>query len=364
MTKSLIARLPQENGQFSPVEILFDQKILEIKKIDEPKGELPIIMPGFIDLHVHGAGGADVMDANDALSVIAQTLIQYGTTGFLATTMTAPLKNLEKAFLAMREYYENPLHNGARLLGVHLEGPFISSEKLGAQPDQTRSASLQEIKHLHQIVPIKVVTLAPEIAGHLDIISELNNLGIVVQIGHSNASYEVACNALEAGVQSFTHLYNAMSGLHHRAPGVVGAALAHAQYSECIPDLEHVHPGAIKLALRSIPKLYFVTDSTAATGMPEGEYQLGSQKVMKCNNGVRLKDGTLAGSCLTMDLALKNLLSLGLDFHECTKRLSSIAAQLIGLDQLGVIKKEALADFVLVDKKANLLAVYLKGNKI
>lgn len=363
MSESIKARLPQDDGSFKAVEIIFDEKIEAIKELAIVDSTLPIVMPGFIDLHVHGAGGADVMDAKDSLSTIAKTLIKYGTTSFLATTMTAPFEQLEKAFLDMRDFYQHPKKHHARLLGVHLEGPFISADKLGAQPHFTRAGSLEEIKHLHNLVPIKVITLAPEIKDNLDLIEELTRMGMVVQVGHSNASYEQAKKALDLGAQSFTHLYNAMSGLHHRAPGVVGAALAHADYAECIPDLQHVHPGAIHCALRAIPHLYFVTDSTAATGMPEGEYQLGSQRVSKCANGVRLADGTLAGSCLTMDQALKNLLSLGLDYAQCAKRLSTIAAKLVGHQQLGVIGPQALADFLLLDNEARLLAVYKQGQK-
>ncbi len=143
-----------------------------------------------------------------------------------------------------------------------------------------------------------------------------------LQIGHTLGSYEDGVAALEAGASSFTHLYNAMTGLHHREPGIVGAALAHARYAELIPDLLHVHPGAIRVALRSIPCLYCVTDSTAAAGMPDGQYKLGSHTVTKCLGGVRLPDGTLAGSTLTMDQALRNLVKIGLPLAEASQRLS------------------------------------------
>jgi N-acetylglucosamine-6-phosphate deacetylase len=149
--------------------------------------------------------------------------------------------------------------------------------------------------------------VAPEIDGHLALVKQMADAGIRVQIGHTNGTYEDGVAALAQGAAGFTHLFNAMPGLHHREPGMAGAALAHAQYAEIIPDLLHVHPGAIKVALRSIPKLFCVTDSTAAAGMPDGEYMLGRQTVHKCMGGVRLADGTLAGSTLTMDQALRNL---------------------------------------------------------
>ncbi len=167
--------------------------------------------------------------------------------------------------------------------------------------------------------------------------------------------------ALEAGASSFTHLYNAMTGLHHREPGIVGAALAHAQYAEIIPDLLHVHPGAIRVALRSIPRLYCVTDSTAAAGMPDGEYKLGSHTVTKCLGGVRLPDGTLAGSTLTMDQALRNLVKIGLPLAEASQRLSQFPADYLGLAERGRLAPAAWADVVRLDRSLELDAVMVEG---
>ena len=189
-------------------------------------------------------------------------------------------------------------------------------------------------------------------------------MGIRVQIGHSKGSYDDAVSALNHGASGFTHLFNAMSGLHHRQPGIVGAALAHAEFVELIPDLIHVHPGAIRAALRAIPKLYCVTDSTSATGMPDGEYRLGSQTVHKCLGGVRLADGTLAGSTLTMIDALKNLQHIGLTVQEASYRLSGVPAQYLGLNQIGVIKVGAVADILQIDRNLVLQHVYVRGQKI
>ena len=156
----------------------------------------------------------------------------------------------------------------ARVLGIHLEGPFINPEKLGAQPDTIRLGSIEEIQALHARAPIRVVTLAPELEGHLELITALRAMGIVPQLGHSLGSYETGVAAIKAGAHGYTHLFNAMTALHHRAPGLVGAALAHAEFAEIIPDLQHVHPGAILAALRAIPRLYCVTDATAGAGRP------------------------------------------------------------------------------------------------
>jgi N-acetylglucosamine-6-phosphate deacetylase len=177
--------------------------------------------------------------------------------------------------------------------------------------------------------------VAPEIAGHLELVRSLADAGVRVQIGHTLGSYEDGVAALEHGAVGFTHLFNAMSGLHHREPGMVGAALAHAEYAELIPDLLHVHPGAIKVALRAIPRLYCVTDSTAATGMPDGEYMLGRHAVQKCMGGVRLPDAS--------------------------KRVSTNAADYLGLEERGRLAPGTYADLVVLDRDLKLKAVYIEG---
>jgi N-acetylglucosamine-6-phosphate deacetylase len=328
-------------------------------------GSAPLVLPGFVDLHLHGGGGHDVMGAGDAAAHIARTHARHGTTAWLATTMTAPVLEIEDALRALTAYGATPAAAlGARVLGVHLEGPFISAERLGAQPNFTVQGSLQQVQALHALAPIRLVTLAPEAPGHLALIVALRAAGFVVQLGHSAASYEQGVAALQAGATGFTHLFNAMSGLHQRAPGLVGAALAHAERAELIPDLLHVHPGAIRAALRAIPGLYCVTDSTAAAGMPDGEYRLGRQVVHKCQGGVRLADGTLAGSTLTMDQALRNLVSLGLPLAEASRRCSGLPAAHLGLPDLGELKPGAQADLVVLDPALGVLTVYVGGNAI
>lgn len=349
------------NNSFIEAEIEFSDRIHSIKKLGPANSKLKKIIPGFIDLHIHGGGGADIMESGNAAQTIARTHARFGTTSFLATTMTAPYVDLEKSFLAMKNNFSNRGKNEARLLGVHLEGPFISTQKLGAQPDFVRAATLKEIEKLHSIVPIKTLTLAPEVFNHLNIIKDLIAMNIMVQIGHTNGSYEDGVKALNLGAKSFTHLFNAMSTFHHREPGMVGAALAHANHAELIPDLLHVHPGAIKAALRSIPNLYFVTDATSATGMPDGDYKLGTHTVHKCLGGVRLTDGTLAGSALTMDQALRNLVSLGLSIAEASRRLSQIPAELIGANDRGVIKEQNYSDLLVMNDDLTLKEIYIEG---
>ncbi len=309
----------------------------------------PVLLPGFIDLHVHGGGGADTMDAGDAGQTLARLHARHGTTALLATTMTAPLGDIKAALHALAPLVAQRSSGAARVLGVHLEGPYISPDKLGAQPAFARAPSLAEVLALHAIAPIKLVTLAPEVSGMLTLIPALVEAGMRVQIGHTNATYEQAVAAMQQGATGYTHLFNAMSTLHHRAPGAAGAALAHAQHAEIIPDLLHVHPGAIRAALRAIPGLFCVTDATSATGMPDGNYRLGRQTVSKCLGGVRLADGTLAGSTLTMDQALRNLVGIGLTLAEAAARVSTHAANYLRLPDRGRLQAGAVADIVVLD---------------
>lgn len=335
--------------------------------IDEPQardGSAPIVLPGFVDLHVHGGGGHDTMAGGDAVAALARTHARHGTTALLATTMTAPRDEIEAALAALAPAVARRPAQAARVLGVHLEGPYISREKLGAQPDFACTATLDDVLALHAIAPIRLVTLAPELPGHLALVVALRAHGFVVQLGHSAAGYEDARAAFAAGACGVTHLFNAMSALHHRAPGLAGAALAHADHAEIIPDLLHVHAGAILAARRAIPGLFCVTDSTAAAGMPDGEYRLGRHVVTKCLGGVRLADGTLAGSTLTMDQALRNLVSLGLPLAEASQRTSTIAARYLGLSDRGAVAPGCSADFVVLDAELRLQQVVVEGEAI
>lgn len=330
---------------------------------------LPLVLPGFIDTHVHGGGGADTMDAGDSVATLARLHARHGTTALLATTMTAPLPEIEAALRALAPQCGpggRRAGGAARVLGVHLEGPYISAARLGAQPPFARTPSFEEIAALAAIAPIRLLTLAPEVPGNLALIPALVQAGIRVQIGHTAASYEEAVQALECGASGFTHLFNAMSGLHHRAPGAAGAALAHARHAELIADLLHVHAGAIRAGLRAIPGLFCVSDATAAAGMPDGSYRLGRQEVRKCEGGVRLADGTLAGSTLTLDQALRNLVRLGLTVAEASARTSTHAADYLGLGgERGRLVEGASADVVLLDPGSlEVRAVYVEGEAI
>ena len=322
------------------------------------------VLPGFIDLHVHGGHGVDIMAGGDSAQHVARAHAQHGTTAMLGTTMTAPDADIKAALQGLGQAILHRAPGAARLLGVHLEGPYLHPQRRGAQPPMVSVATVQAVRRYMALAPIRVLTLAPELDGHLEVISELTALGLRVQIGHTTGSYEQGVAALRAGAAGFTHLFNAMTGLNHREPGMVGAALAHAQYAELIPDLHHVHAGAMLAALRAIPHLYCVSDATAATDMPDGEYSLGSQAVFKCLGCVRLASGALAGSALTMDQALRNLISIGLDLDDASHRLSRNPARYLGLPDRGRLDLGCWADIVVIDRQHQLKQVFVEGEAI
>ena len=334
-----------------------------LERAREPGAAL--LLPGFIDLHVHGAAGRDIMEGGDAALQVARQHAGHGTTALLATTMTAPVDDLRRSLAPVGELARQPAAGAARILGVHLEGPYINAGKLGAQPDYARPVALAELQELHRLAPILLLTLAPEVPGNMEAIPQLVAAGFRVQVGHTLGTYEDGVQALERGARGFTHLFNAMTPLHHRMPGMVGAALAHARFAEIIPDLLHVHPGAIRAALRCIPGLYCVTDSTAATGMPDGEYRLGRQSVTKCLGGVRLADGTLAGSTLSMDRALRNLVDvIGLPLDDASRRVSANPAEFLELADRGRLAAGAWADVVVLDRDLRVQEVLIEGGSL
>ena len=332
--------------------------------VEGPADDSLTILPGFVDLHVHGAAGVDIMEGGDAGAVVARAHARHGTTSLLGTTLTAREESIRHALAGLAGVIAQRPPGAARMLGVHLEGPFLNRRRLGAQPPDVVGASRELVESYHAIAPIRVLTMAPELPGHLELIPQLAAMGIRVQIGHSAGSYAEGAAALRAGAAGFTHLFNGMTGMSHKEPGMVDAAMAHAEYAEIIPDLLHVHPGAMRAALRAIPRLYGVTDATSATGMPDGEYALGTQTVIKCMGCVRLASGSLAGSVLTMDQALRNFVGLGLPLAEASQRLSQFPADYLGETQRGRIAPGAFADLVVLDQNLQPVAVFVEGEPI
>jgi N-acetylglucosamine-6-phosphate deacetylase len=333
----------------------------------EPAAEAPAdryVLPGFIDLHVHGGGGPDCMAGADAVRQMARFHARHGTTALLATTVTAPRSELLEAFRGIGTAMAKGGAGEAKVLGAHLEGPFISPQALGAQPPFAIAPDLDLVDELVATAPIRVATMAPEIDPDGVLLAHLRALGARVQIGHTTCSYAEAKAALAAGAAGFTHLFNAMSGLHHRQAGAVGAALAHGDWAELILDFVHVEEGAARVALRAIPRLYCITDAVGAAGMPPGEYHLGRHRILKHEDAVRLADGTLAGSILTMDQALRNLLHLGMPLEQAARRCAMLQADYLGLEERGRLVRGAVADIVVVDRAGQLEAVFLEGRPV
>ena len=332
-----------------------------------------VVVPGFIDEHIHGAGGSDAMDGTlDALHTVAGTVKKEGTTSFLATTMTQSKENISNALKAVKEYMKVNPKDCARILGVHLEGPFISPKHVGAQPlEYVAKPDVKIFKEYNEISgnAIKIVTLAPEEDGAEELVKYLSDNGIVASVGHSGAKNADVQKAIEAGAKSVTHTYNAQSPLHHREIGVVGSALLYDELnSELIADTIHVSVPAIKLLVKCKPsdKLTLITDAMRAKGLGDGVSELGGQTVYVKDGEARLKDGTLAGSVLVMNRAVKNLVEkAGVPFEKAIDCATKNPAINLGVyDKLGSIKEGKTADFAVLDKDFNVIMTIREGEII
>lgn len=326
-----------------------------------------VVSPGFVDVHVHGCMGYDVMDGSEpSLEGMARSMVSTGVTSFLGATMSQPLTRLGEVLSVASGYNKGqfPLDGKARFLGIHLEGPFLSTLRAGAHdlrylidPDYGFVCSHRDV--------IKIVTLAPERQGALDFISRTSSTGIVLSIGHSDCDYRLALTAVDRGATGFTHLYNAMSPMAHRNPGVVGAAFDSGEYCEMIFDGVHVHPAALRTACKAIgaDRVILITDSMRARGLREGAFDLGGRTV-KVNSGkAELADGTLAGSVLSMLDGVKNALSWGaLTLHQALSGATLNPARYIGDSSIGKLEKGCRGDVLLLDGKTlDLKSVFIDG---
>lgn len=352
------------------------------EKISLPEGA--VVLPGFLDEHIHGAGGADVMDGTgQALSEMAKALSKEGTTSFLAATMTQSPENITRALSAVKEYLQTQPENlcqgkkcpgadpltGARLLGVHLEGPFLSAAYKGAQPaayivkpdveqfERYRAASGDNIR---------IVTLAPEEEGAEELICHLAERKIIVSLGHCAAGYADVARATLAGASQVTHTFNAQSPLHHREIGTAGAALLSDTLScELIADTVHVSVPAIKLLIKckTYRKIVLITDAIRAKGLGDGVSELGGQKVFVKGAEARLPDGTIAGSVLQMNRAVQNMVEkAGMTLPQAADCASYNPARNLGLsDRIGGIAVGKLADLTVLSKNYDVLMTIVDG---
>ena len=317
---------------------------------------------GFIDIHIHGSNGFDVMDAtSEALEGIAKSIVQTGTTSFLATTMTMSQENIERALENIQKFKVN---DTAKILGVHLEGPFINPTKKGAQNEAYIQRPNFELIEPY-MESVKMITLAPEVEGAKAFMAYLQEhySHILLSIGHSNASYQESKESFSNGVSHATHLFNAMNPLHHREPGIVGAVLESDRVScDIIADLIHIHPSFFSMLYKvKQENLLLITDAMRAGCLCAGVSEIGGQKVIVKEGEARLEDGTLAGSVLKMNEALRNFYKYAdISLPKLIAMVTSVPAKKMGL-KLGRLAEGYPADLVLFDKSFEIHKVYIEG---
>lgn len=350
-----------------------DGKILRMGK-DLPRKEEDLavdcagsytVVPGFVDVHIHGCAGADTCDATrEALEAMAAFLLAHGVTSFCPTTMTTSRETIQAALLAAKDMMDHPMEGGARVVGVNMEGPFIAKERKGAQKEEDilpPDFPLFQRFYEESGGIVRLVDVAPEQPGGLEFVEKASQL-CTVSIAHTTADYDQAKAAFDKGVTHATHLFNAMSGLHHRKPGVVGAVFDDSRVrGELICDGFHIHPAVLRAAFRLLgDRALIVSDSMRANGMPEGEaFDLGGQMVTVHQGKALLPDGTIAGSVTNLHQEIKNLVSFGVPFEQAVKAATLLPARAIGLDgEIGSIAPGKRADLVVLDENLDIAAVY------
>jgi len=351
--------------------LLFNDKILDIVEdvIVSDSDEIEVIdakgayvSAGFIDMHIHGSGGADVMDATPvALEQLSTTLLQTGTTSFLATTMTMSPSDIDNALQNIQQHASGV--TGAQIIGVHLEGPFINVSKHGAQDKEyVQAANVALIENYMD--DIRMITLAPEVDGSEDFIKHLTKRypHIILSIGHSDASYDESMKSFTWGVSHATHLFNAMNPYHHRHPGIVGAVFDADVTCDVIADLVHTHASTLELVQKvKKDKLMLITDAMRAGCMKCGTYDLGGRSVEVSEGKAVLEDGTLAGSVLTMNEAMKNMLKhTSMCLTDIVKSVTKIPAEKLDVPK-GALKVGYDADIVIFDEDFSIISTIIHG---
>ena len=332
------------------------------------------VVPGFVDVHIHGAGGRDVMEGTrESLEIIAATVAAHGTTSLVATTVTASEKETQASVAGIAHFILNTSQYAARelsaeVLGIHFEGPFISSARRGVHPAKWILAPSTEVlaRFLKEARGTALIlTLAPELPGALDLIAAARKAGMVVSLGHTDATYEQAQAAIDAGASHAAHVYNAMRPFSHRGTGVIGAVLTSPKVSaELIADGVHVDEAAMRMLvdLKTPERVILVSDGMSATGMPDGKYQLGTFQVKVSGGVARNAEGKLAGSTLTLDRALRNMVALGVPLASALRMVTANPARQIGLGaRKGILAPGADADLVFLDDKLEVAGVMTRG---
>ena len=329
------------------------------------------LSPGFIDVHIHGAGGCDTMDGTvESINTIAKTIVQHGTTSFTPTTMTVAAEYIRKSMEVIKKLKEEGTE-GANVLGAHLEGPFISPKAIGAQNPNFLLAP--SVENYNKIVgdysdAVVSITMAPEVEGAKELIKYLSDNGVTVSMGHTKATYDEAIEGIKCGACHSTHLYNAMTPFTHREPGVVGATFDTDINKETISDGIHISYPALRTAYKQkgTDKVLLVSDAMEACGMPDGQYSLGGQDVIVKNGAARLLDGTLAGSVLTLDKAVKNIYNNSdYPLNEVVRMATYNGAKHCHVeDHKGLIKEGYDADLILFNEDIEIQKVFVNGKEV
>ncbi|MDL2345266.1 amidohydrolase family protein [Deinococcus sp. MIMF12] len=355
-------------GGVVPGEVRFGSHLEAVTPLPGVSGEL-YILPGFVDTHVHGGGGGDTMDGPGGVAALARLHARHGTTTLLPTTVTNPWEAVLAALRGVREVMDaGGVRGGADIPGAHLEGPFISPGRLGAQPPHPLLPTPARVAEVLSPGVVRAVTLAPELEGAAGAALAFARAGVRVGIGHTRADAETVTALLKAvhaagGRTAATHLYNAMGGLEGRVPGPAGALLTdpHA-FLEVILDGHHVHPTSFHLACRAAPgRVMLVSDAVRAAGLGDGESDLGGQRVTVRGGRATLPDGTLAGSVLTLDRALRQAVGAGVPLPGASAMLSAVPAASLGLTDRGRLRPGLRSDLVVLDRDLQVRQVYVAG---
>ena len=351
-----------------------DNLYINNKKISFQNGEkikvdkrVKYIVPGFIDQHIHGGYGYDIMDNNiENYLQLKNNLPKEGTTGFLATTMTYDMNIIKEIIEKINEIKDE---KGSIIYGIHLEGPYISKEFIGAQnPKYLKKPNIKEFEGINKTKLIKLVTYAPEEDDNLLFTKYLLKNKIIPSVGHSNAKVFEVNSAINEGLKNFTHFHNASSPHHHRHPGVVTSGLANRNINvELIVDGIHLHPDVVKMVyeIKGFENITLITDAMRAKAMDDGVYDLGGQKVNKIKNEARLEDGTLAGSVLKMNEAIKNMIDFtSCPINEAFLMASFNPAKLLGLKNVGLIKEDYDFNITMLDENFDVITTYINGEVV